>query len=387
MKKSVVSTLTLFCICGVLAVLLAVTNAITSPIIKENQDKNANAALLEVMPSGKGFEKMDLSGYELPESVTEVYSEEGGGYVVMVTATGFNPDMVIMCGIGADGTVSGAKCLSSNETLGYEKTYGEGFKGKDESSAAAVDTVADATKTTEGYKKAIADAFTAVKVLGGEKVDLRTEEEILLDNLNAALPEGEGKFTKPFIAEVLEGIDAVYEADNGAGYVYVLGEEFVPVTEGSAITNEAVATAHALLLASTTSDIDLTAFEGLPAALKDAKRTASGNYILEIKAAGFGIMGDSMYYPSGQYIVIRVSLTKDGRIIDTLTVSHKETKNYGAACGDEKFYGQFDGKTVDNFASIDAISGATVTTNGYLKAIERAFTCVGILEGGTNHEG
>ena len=121
MKKSVTSTLVLVCICAVMAVLLAVTNAITAPIIKENSDKAANEALLQVMPNGTGFEKMDISGYTLPATVTDAYKEANGGYVIMLKTTGYSSDFIIMCGVNADGTVSGAVCLSSTETLGYEK--------------------------------------------------------------------------------------------------------------------------------------------------------------------------------------------------------------------------------------------------------------------------
>ena len=48
----------------------------------------------------------------------------------------------------------------------------------------------------------------------------------------------------------------------------------------------------------------------------------------------------------------------------------------------QEFYGQFDGKTKDNYLEIDAISSATITTNGYLEAIGRVLDAVEILEGG-----
>ena len=54
----------------------------------------------------------------------------------------------------------------------------------------------------------------------------------------------------------------------------------------------------------------------------------------------------------------------------------------GDACADESFYGQFVGKTQENYTDIDAISGATLTTNGYTQAIERAFNAVITLNGG-----
>lgn len=385
MKKSVVSTLVLVCICAVMAVLLAVTNAITAPIIKENSDKAASEALLQVMPNGTGFEKMDISGFTLPSTVTEAYREAGGGYVIMLKTTGYSSDFIIMCGVNADGTVSGAVCLSSTETLGYEKTFGASFAGKDAAGVDAVDTVSGATKTTAAYKSAVKDAINASIILGGGSVDIRDEAQILADNLGAALPAGEGKFTKLFITEVIEGIDAVYTADNGKGSVYVIGEEFIPVDESGSTDNEAVAAAHAILTATVTEDVDITAFEGLPTALISAKKTATGNYILEIKGAGYGINGGDDYHPaSGEYIIIRVSLTKEGKIIDCLTVSQSESKGFGDACANESFYGQFDGKTEADFGEIDAISGATLTTNGYKKAIERAFACVKILEGGAS---
>ena len=222
-------------------------------------------------------------------------------------------------------------------------------------------------------------------ILGGGSVDLRDEAQILNDNLSAALPAAEGKFTKLFITEVIEGIDAVYTADNGKGSVYVIGEEFIPVDETGATDHQTVATAHAILTATTAEAIDLTAYEDLPTALLEATKTATGNYVLKIKAAGYGINGGNEYHPaSGKYIEISVSLTKEGKIIDTLTLFQEESKGIGDACADEKFYGQFDGKTAENYRDIDAISGATITTDGYLKAIERAFACVTIFEGGSN---
>ncbi len=393
MKKSIVSTLVLVCICAVMAVLLAITNQITAPIIQKNQDAAAGEALLEVMPEGEGFEKMDISAYELPATVTEVFKETNGGYVVKMTTTGYSSGMVIMVGVRADGTVSGAVCLSSSETLGHEKTFGASFVGKDAAGAEAVDTISGATKTTAAYKSAVKDALNTAIILGGGSVDLRDEAQILNDNLSSVLPGAEGKFTKLFITEVIEGIDgiealdAVYTADNGAGYVYVLGEEFIPVDESGSTDHAVVSAAHAILTATVTEDIDLTAYEGLPTALTEAKKTATGNYILTLKAAGYGINGGNEYHPaSGEYILVKVSLTKEGKIIDTLTLSQAESTGIGDACADEKFYGQFDGKTADDYKNIDAISGATITTNGYLKAIERAFACVTILEGGAANE-
>ena len=516
MLKNIKNVCILVAICSVMAILLALTNQITAPIIAKNEALKASAALREVMPEGTAFEQIkDLSGYTLPATVTEVHKEvDGKGYVIKLTTKGFGTDMIIMCGVTTDGVVTGAKCLSSTETLGHEKTYGGNFANKDAAGVDAVDTIGGATMTTSAYRSAVKDALNAVLVLGGATVDLRTEEEkavdqmkadlgaiekadlskyelpssvteayigdkgyviylsvtgykpdmrivcgvadnkivnaiclssnetngaektygqqfvgkdaagvdgvdtvagstltttayksamkdalnaaiilgggnvdirtpeqILQDNLKAALPEGEGKFTKLFITEVIEGVDAVYTADNGAGYVAVIGEEFFGTDAEGNSDNAVVA-----LAASTSTDVDLTAYAGLNSNITSIKKTASGNYDITINGLGFGYFGDEAHYQPAKNIpmVIRVSLTADGKIIDTLTVSHSESKGYGAAWGTEEYYGQFDGKTADTYKDVDTVSGATISNSGYLKAIERCFEAVTILEGGAN---
>ncbi|MBR6726404.1 MAG: FMN-binding protein [Clostridia bacterium] len=390
MKQSIKNLAVFVCICTVMTLLLAVTNSITAPIIKKNQSDSANAALLEVLPEGKDFEQIVIEEHTLPATVNEVYREtSGGGYVVKLITSGYGSDLVIMCGVDANNVVRGAVCLSSNETLGKEKFFGDNFKGKDAEGVDAVDTIGGATKTTEAYKNAVKDALNTVIILGGGNVDIRTEEEILADNLAAALPAGEGKFEKLFMTELVENVDAVYAAENSSGYVFVIGEQFVGVlSDGTAVTEgidnaQTFADAVALIKSSVIEDIDLSEYPDLTKTVVSAKKTASGNFIVETKGAGYGIKGGNEYHPaSGEYIIVRISMTSDGRIIDCLTVSEGETDGLGDACADASFYGQFVGKTQDNYTEIDAIAGATLTTNGYKQAIERAYAAVEILKGG-----
>ncbi len=382
MVKNIKSVAVLVAICGVIALLLAGTNAITAPIIEKNAAAAANEALLVVMPEGTGFEAVDLAAYELPATVTEAYKETAGaGYVVKLVTKGYGSDFVIMCGVDAEGTVTGAVCLSSTETLGKEKEYGQNFTGKNAEGVEATDTIAGATLTSQAYKNAVKDALNAAIILGGGSVDIRTEDQIFADNLAAALPEGDA-FVKWFATEQLTGVDAIYVADNGAGYVCVIGEEFVGVDAAGRSDSTAAADAVNALQNSTLEQMDI-ADSGIHQNITKAEKTASGNYVFEINAAGYGIKGGSQYHPaSGEYIRIRVSMTPAGKIIDCLTLSEEETDNLGSACGEESFYGQFAGKTADTLSEVDAISGATITTNGYLEAIQRCFEAVTILEGG-----
>ena len=384
MNRSIKSILVLVCICAVTSLLMALTNELTAPIIEKNESAAANAALLQVMPEGKGFEAVDISTYTLPSTISEAYKEANGGYVFKMVTSGYSTNFVIMCGVSPDKSVSGALCLSSGETLGYEKTFGENMTGKNIQTVEEIDTVSGATKTTGAYISAVKDALNAAIILDGGSVDIRTEEEILADNLSAALPQADGAFTKLFIVEDIGFVDAVYSADNNTGYVYVVGEEFIAVDATGNILSETetdISEAVSKMLASSVSDIDITAYADMPAAIVSASVSATGNYIFDIKAAGFGISGDAWYNPSGEYIYIKISVTSEGKIIDCFTVSQKETDGIGSACADEEFYTQFNGKDESNFREIDAISGATITTNAYKTAVSRAFEALKILKG------
>lgn len=175
MKKSIQSVVVLTVICIVISTLLAAVNAVTFPIIEKAEAQKANAALLVVMPNGENFEELSVSEYELPSSVTNVYREANGGYVFKMTTTGYSSGLVVMCGIDESGMMTGAVCLSSSETLGYEKTFGERFVGLYKGDAVGVDTISGATKTTSAYKNAVNDAFNAFIIMKGGNVEVRTE--------------------------------------------------------------------------------------------------------------------------------------------------------------------------------------------------------------------
>lgn len=390
MKSLIKSVLTLVCVCAVMATFLAVSNIITAPIIDKNNNAAANEALLQVMPDGETFEEVDITKFELPSTVTQAFKESKGGYVVKLLTVGYKSDFVIMCGINADGTVSGAVCISSNETLGKEKTFGENFIGKTGADVDSVDTISGATKTTGAYRQAVKDALNTAIILGGGSVDIRTEEEILLDNLSTALPSAEGKFTKLFLVEETEGIDKIYVADNETGYVCVVGDKFIGVDANSNVITETseedkqnVTAQIAKIKGTPLEKLDISNYSNISKNVIEISKTSSGNYVIDTKGAGYGIKGDDTYHPiSGEYIVVRVSITKDGKIIDCFTVSQAETNGVGSVCAEEKFYGQFVGKNESTYSDIDAISGATMTTDGYKNAIKYAFEAVKIIEGG-----
>lgn len=158
----------------------------------------------------------------------------------------------------------------------------------------------------------------------------------------------------------------------------------VVVSEADEAAKEIAANAYAVLSQSNLTEIDITDME-LPSQVAGLFKTDSGNYVIDLKASGYGITGDK-YSKSGEYIYIKVSVTPDGTIICCETVSQAETDGIGSACADYGFYSLFNGKTEDNYDEVDAISGATKTTTGYKTAISKAYEVVKIMEGGSLDE-
>lgn len=403
MLKNIKNICILVAICSVMAVLLALTNQITAPLIEQHQNAAANEAFEELFPGGK-FEAIDLSKYDkIPPSVAEAYRETSGqGYVLkMVYASAYQPgDTILMCGVNADGTIKKIQFISTTDDRKTEaQNYGDSFVGKDINAYNEVDTIAKATYTTAAYKDAVKDALNAAALFGGADVDTRTEEEKFNDNLKNALPAGEGKFTKVFLTETVDGVDAVYAADNGAGYVCIIGENFFGVDADGNSDNAVAAVAAEAIKNSVSEDItdafqttikdlmnnaadraQIAAYRNLQKNITSVKKTATGNYVMEVKGEGYGIKGE--YHNSGEYILIRVAITADGKIIDCYTISQSESEKVGDVCATEDFTTRFDGKTEADLDEVDGVAGATITFTGYKEALRRCLTAVTILEGG-----
>lgn len=172
MNKTVKSIVVLTVISLVVAIALAGVNAFTAPLIAEAEREATRQALTEVYPSEASFEQLDISKYNsLPTTVTEAYAFSDGGYVVKVSTSGFNAGLVVICGIDAEGKITGAKCLASGETESVtgkrEYSYGESFVGVGESEIDGVDKISGATYTSNGYKRALKDAIAATGIFGG----------------------------------------------------------------------------------------------------------------------------------------------------------------------------------------------------------------------------
>ena len=208
--------------------------------------------------------------------------------------------------------------------------------------------------------------------------------QILQDNCNAALGTEGLTFKKWFAVEEIADVDALYLPENAEGAVAKIGDLFIGVNangevvseEASAEAAEAAKNAYAICSASVLTEITLP--EGVSQRVVGAWKTASGNYVFEIEAAGYGINGE--YVASGEYVRLKVALTADGVIISTLTTYQNETAGIGDVCMTPEYYEQFNGTTIDSYNSVENVAGATVTTSGYKRAVKTAFDTLALVK-------
>ena len=397
MKQSkVYPSLVLGCICLTVALLLSVINMFTAPVIAERENALANAALSEVLPGGTDFKNI-TADHDLPESIIEAYSANGG-FVFRVSGAGRNGAIVLMVGVDTEGKVTGTKVISESESKGYKESVYNRVEGVDgEYTGQTLETFAPvlqagSTMTSNGFAEAIKAALQGYAIVNGGEVDLRTPEQILQDNCNAALGTTDVNFTLWFATEVLVGVEKAYESTSG--FVFLIGETYVGVNETGVTTADAsdedkatALAAYELASTSTLTEVDIPA--GVDKTIvKKAYATTTGNYVFELEAPGFyGGFG-------GAPMKISISISKDGRIINCRTTSCTKDEGFGKITTEEYWNlweGKVDGDIVisDNSSATDlgVISGATFTTYDYQSAVKAAFKAYELLtatEGGND---
>lgn len=413
MKKSkAYPAIVLGSICLIVALCLSGINMITAPKIAARADALASAAKAEVLPGASGFADI-TADFEFPASITEAHSADIG-FVFRSVGKGRNGDIVLMVGVSLDGKITGTKIISEGESKGYKEkvfniTVGTdgGYTGQTLDTFAPV-IAAGATMTSNGFADAVKAALQAHAIALGGSVDLRTPEQILQDNCNLSLGTEGKTFTKWFAVEALEGIDAVYESDSGR--VYAIGEALVGVKADGTVSSEASEENKALASAadaivSASSLTELTELpEGISSAVKKIYVSANGNYVFDLEAHGYKYESNMEFVGIAEgAMLIKLSISADGKIIDVLTVDHHETDGFGSVCASEEYYAQYRGRGTDEIVvtvktpdfhadqipadntDVGAIASSTFTSSGYQKAVKAAFEAFEILtasEGG-----
>ncbi|MBQ8303265.1 MAG: FMN-binding protein [Clostridia bacterium] len=245
-KENLMPVIVLGAICLVVAALMGAVNMVTGPIIQKAEEQKVYDSLREVLDGE--FEPAELPE-GAPSTVTALYKvTEGGeliGHVVTLEKQGYASKILLTVGIDKDGKTTKVVITGQQETHGKDISPlldGLASVGADE--VMDVDHVANATKTSEYIKEAVADAFKAIgfetpDVDGGEEGGNeggneggeeggeetpealpKTDEEIL--SLAGQLV-GEGSAFTDVTPDGNEFVKRVYKENGGNGYVaYIL---------------------------------------------------------------------------------------------------------------------------------------------------------------------
>jgi len=126
MKNIVKFAVTLGLIAAITGLALAVVFMVTEPIIESQNQKALQEGLVEIFPGDFDYKKLDepISSGDSSVNITESYlvkekgTNKNAGMVLKVTVPGSQAPITMLVGVKVDGTISGVKILSLNETAG-----------------------------------------------------------------------------------------------------------------------------------------------------------------------------------------------------------------------------------------------------------------------------
>lgn len=103
--------------------------------------------------------------------------------------------------------------------------------------------------------------------------------------------------------------------------------------------------------------------ENLPDRVTEVYTATNGaGYVFMLTTKGYG--GD---------MKLICGMKSDGTIEQCKTLSHAETSGLGSKTAEDPYRNQYCGKNSDTLSEVDAITGATISSNAYKNAIEDAF--------------
>lgn len=147
-KEIVKPILALGLCCLVVVSLLAVTNYITAPIIKQSEQAKADSTRKLVLTEADSFTDVGLPEETLAQNkVTSAFrANNGAGYAITAVVTGYHGDITAMFGFDPEGKIAGVQVLSHSETQGLgERITGEGWQSQFIGQAGPLATVKSAT--------------------------------------------------------------------------------------------------------------------------------------------------------------------------------------------------------------------------------------------------
>lgn len=165
-SETVKPVLVLVVICLVVSALLAVTNEITAPIIKQNAEEQALKDRQELLPDAVGFTE-----HTYPDDrVKSVHVDTGGsGMIVVAGMTGYGGIVTTTVAIDMEGNVINMRVDASTETKGIgskvaDAAFTDKFVGYNAESG-SVDIISGATYSSQTVIDSVNLALDAYKAV------------------------------------------------------------------------------------------------------------------------------------------------------------------------------------------------------------------------------
>lgn len=165
--------LSLFVICLIVGVCLALANYYTKDQIAAASQQKMEAAMSAVLEADS-YDQVDYSGSDI---VTAAYKAGESGWVVRVAPSGFGGAIDMMVGVDNDGAVTGVAIIKMTETAGLgAKASDEAFIGQFVGKSGTVtvtkdggeiDAITGATITSRAVSKGVTAALDAAESLKG----------------------------------------------------------------------------------------------------------------------------------------------------------------------------------------------------------------------------
>lgn len=329
--------------------LLSYTYLKTAPIIEAQKAANSGVNVMgEVLPDmAGGFEQKGDSTFIYYAAYKDAGKSQIGGYVIMVQGKGYNKTVPIdaMVGVDVNGAVVAVKIVNQQETPGLGDKVLEIKAGE-----------TDPWFTRQFIGKTAADNLAVVK--DGGVIDAISGATISSRAVTNAVRNG------------LLGLKAVL-----SGETFVAPEEPAEVAPADKPATMPTDDVYATLLPGMAGgyeihgkDTDFTYWT----AYKDAAKTQTGGNLFLARKEGFGGMIETL-----------VAVDTAGKITAMKIIAHEETPDYGGKMEEVRagektpwFTKQFIGKTEKDDVKlkgsggkIDAISGATISSEAFTKSI------------------
>ncbi len=401
-KKSLPAFAVLTIICLVAALALAGTNAITKGPIQEHAMAAQREAFGAVMTADEYIEMTIPEGSGVSALVEAKANGATVGYCVVASTGGYAGPVAVTLGVDKDGKVTGAKIGDTTfaETSGFGSRWldakqAEQFVGIDVKEGGAIEALTGATVTSTAVLNASNTALkAAADVLGVAAADPMlvfgvaekkpVEQMTLVGDIHEGSAKGFASDVKVQLTKDASGaITALAIESSGETPSFgtrcmedpEFAKQFVGKTAPFAIGGNIDALAGATVTSTAVVNAVNAAVEAPanPDAVPFGSET--GEEAVETAATLTGDVKTASAKGFQSDVEVQLTVDANGAIAELIVNSGSETPGFGTRCAeDEAFLAQFIGKkaTPDLGEGIEALTGATVTSNAVVEAANAA---------------